>query len=89
MLKQCNNCKKEFIIVDGEREFKTCEKCRDRIRKAQLRFRQKETKTIHRDSHLDQTEAERRAYNEKHGTHLSYGKYVAFKNLELLENNQK
>lgn len=78
----CTYCKQP----KPEDEFKMCEACRkvqydrnilskERAKKGELKRKPK--KKPKPNSNLDKTLKKLRAYNEKHGTLLSYGKYTA------------
>lgn len=88
----CSRCGKEFIVVytEGEKKksFKTCEKCRERSRAAQRRYKQNKCiKRVEADvpkSHLADVVHEIEVYNREHGTRLTYGKYKVLKDRGLI-----
>ena len=80
--KVCTKCKNEFKVHFGDYPYKMCPNCREYFRKARERFDKgltyKPKKKIENDKLLD-TMARIEEYNEKWGTHYSYGQYMAAK----------
>ena len=80
--KVCSNCSELFSIPFGDYPYKMCPNCREYFRKARERFDKgltyKPKKKIETDKLLD-TMARIEEYNEKWGTHYSYGQYMAAK----------
>ena len=85
----CTSCHKTFLVIDGERNYKTCKKCRTRNRISYRRYEQNQRiKRIEADiisNHLNEIVHEIEVYNKEHGTHYTYGKYVALKERGLIE----
>ena len=84
MRKICTSCHKEFMLI-GEENFSVCEICRQNARN--YRSRQTHVKRVEEDmpkSNLDKKIREIQAYNKEHGTHYSYGKYMALKERGLI-----
>lgn len=85
MTKKCTQCGKEFIIPDGAKAFKTCTHCRVISMKGSRNQQQKrKLKTIPRSEGLDEHLRELKEYNKQNHTHLSYGKFMALREEELI-----
>lgn len=78
---KCKKCNKEFTIPLGGQPFKHCPKCRKYSREHEEKSRKgfvcKPSK--YKNDRLLATMAMIEAYNEKYGTHYTYGQYMAAK----------
>ena len=83
MTKKCTQCGKEFLIPEGARSFKMCESCRHRSLNYDRKHRKKQFVTT-RSEGLDAHLRELKEYNKANGTHLSYGKFMALREEELI-----
>lgn len=90
----CSNCSRPFYIPDNERQYKMCGDCREYIRKAYQR--RKERVTVKRaparkprrkptTDKLILKVREIEDYNKAHGTRYSYGKYMALKQIGVIK----
>lgn len=81
----CAKCKKEFIVIPNEKEFKTCKRCRERNNLAKKRcLERKKYRSFYNVNDLDRTLEEIKEYNKIHGTAYSYGYYSALKSRGLI-----
>ena len=73
----CFTCGKRFEHSNEYKKY-CCEECAEEARKKARRkyMRKIRAKASCEIKTLREIERERREYNEKHGTHLSYGQYV-------------
>ena len=81
--KKCEVCLKTFTTQRANAKY--CPSCRvigkkkqEKARKLAIKEEQKFKKT-NRERNLNKTLADLRKYNEKYGTNLSYGQFVAIK----------
>lgn len=82
----CVKCKKEFIIIPNEKEYRTCKRCRERNNLAKKRcLERKKYRFFYNANALDRTLEEINEYNKTHGTAYSYGQYIAFKDNGFLK----
>ena len=72
----CFKCGREFEHTNEAKKY--CPECDKQIRRERSRkcMQKKRTKASCEIKTLREIERERRAYNEEHGTYLSYGQYV-------------
>lgn len=84
----CSKCSRTFYIPDNERQYKMCSECREYVRKAYAKRKEKVTpkppppkKKIRRPTtdRLVLKVREIEDYNAEHGTRYSYGRYMALK----------
>ena len=81
--KKCDICQKTFTTQRSNTKY--CPACRvigkkkqEKARKLAIKEEQKFKKT-NRERNLNKTLADLRNYNEKYGTNLSYGQFMAIK----------
>ena len=82
----CIKCKKKFIKIPNEKEYKTCKRCREWNNLAKKRcLERKKYRSFYNANDLDRTLEEINEYNKTHGTAYSYGQYIAFKDNGFLK----
>ena len=83
--KKCRTCGKQFVTFNSRKQL--CEICGDKNEIKRSRHEQSKNvkEPAKRKNSLDAKLRELRAYNEKHGTRLSYGKYKVLLHFGKLE----
>lgn len=81
--KKCDICQKTFTSKRSNTKYCPCcrvigKKKQEKARKLAIKEEQKFKKT-NRERNLNKTLADLRNYNEKYGTNLSYGQFMAIK----------
>lgn len=81
--KVCSVCGKPITIALGDYPYKMCPECREKHRaKGRARYQARKKLKRHGNDKITALTAEIEEYNKKHGTRLTYGKYVAMKEIE-------
>lgn len=75
--KKCRTCGKQFVTFNSRKQL--CEICGDKNEIKRSRHEQSKNvkEPAKRKNSLDAKLRELKAYNEEHGTRLSYGQYIA------------
>lgn len=83
--KKCRTCGKQFVTFNSRKQL--CEICGDKNEIKRSRHEQSKNvkKPAKKKNSLDAKLRELRAYNEEHGTRLSYGKYMTLLHFGKLE----
>ena len=77
----CEKCGLTFEAPKGSRR-KFCDECKWEMELEKPKYqgiKRKRRRFVEPKQTIDEILAEMRAYNEEHGTRLSYGKFVAYK----------